>query len=170
MVTVIKSLFTAEAGESALVEFLDHASQSIRRMELGRMAMALTLARFQDGELTVAAAGMPPVLIHRSADSSIEELSVEGIPLGSMTRYSYRERRVTLAPGDTVLLMSDGFPELANDVGEPLGYSAVHDLFQKVASNPPQEVIARLAAAAEEWSGSSTPSDDITFVALQVRS
>jgi len=170
MVTVIKSLFTAEAGESALAEFLDNASRSIRRMELGRMAMALTLARYQDGVLTVAAAGMPPALIHRFADKRIEELAVEGVPLGSMASYAYRERQVSLAPGDTLLLMSDGFPELSNDKGEPLGYSAVSDLFQKAAAARPQELIAELVIAAEEWSGKSAPSDDITFVALQVRS
>lgn len=168
MVTVIKSLFTAEADDSGLSEFLEKASDSIRKMDLGRMAMALTLVRFDDGVLSVAAAGMPPLLIHRAAGQSVEEVSVEGVPLGSMSQYRYKERQVDLAPGDTVLLMSDGFPELANDKGEPLGYSAVHDLFRKAATNRPRELIAQLAAAAESWSGEAHPSDDITFVALQM--
>lgn len=169
MVTVIKSLFTAEADDSGLSEFLEKASHSIRRMDLGRMAMALTLVRFQDGVLSVAAAGMPPVLIHRAAGGTVEELAVEGVPLGSMAGYQYKERQVELSPGDTVLLMSDGFPELANDQGEPLGYTTVHELFQQAATRQPQDLIARLATAAEEWSGEANPSDDITFVALQVK-
>ena len=94
MVTVIKSLFTAEADDSGLSEFLDKASQSIRKMDLGRMAMALTLVRFDNGVLSVAAAGMPPILIHRLAEQVVEEVSVEGVPLGSMSQYRYRERQV----------------------------------------------------------------------------
>ena len=169
MVTVIKSLFAAEAGEMGLATFLDKAAQSIRRMDLGRMAMALTLARYHGGSMTVAAAGMPPVLIHRSSSREVEELTVEGVPLGSMSRSTYRERRVGLEPGDTVLLMSDGFPELVNPQGEPLGYAAVRDLFAAKGGIPPQELIAELADVAADWSGDASPSDDITFVVLQVR-
>jgi serine phosphatase RsbU (regulator of sigma subunit) len=31
---------------------------------------------------------------------------ISAVPLGSMSRYRYKERQVNLAPGDTVLLMS----------------------------------------------------------------
>ena len=169
MVTVIKSLFTAEADERGLAEFLEKASQSIRKMDLGRMAMALTLVRFDGGILSVAAAGMPPILIHRAADRIVEEVAIESVPLGSMSRYRYQERQVHVATGDTVLLMSDGFPELSNEQGEPLGYTAVQDLFRQAGTESPQELIAQLASAAESWSGEAHPSDDITFVALQMR-
>ena len=87
-----------------------------------------------------------------------------------MARYEYGSRRVELSPGDTVLMMSDGFPELTNDKGEPLGYPAVQELFRENGTEGPEELIARLATAAEAWSGSTHPSDDITFVALRVRS
>ena len=40
---------------------------------------------------------------------------MEGVPLGSMAQASYRERQTTLDRGDSVLLMSDGFPELTNE-------------------------------------------------------
>ena len=45
MVTVIKSLFSAYPLESGLSEFLGDANRAIKRMDLGRMAMALVLAR-----------------------------------------------------------------------------------------------------------------------------
>ncbi len=169
MVTVIKSLFAAEAGTMGLAPFLDKASQSIRRMELGRMAMALTLARYQEGRLRVAAAGMPPVLIHRSSSQNVDELALEGVPLGSMGNASYQECQVDVAAGDTVLLMTDGFPELTNDKGEPLGYVAVRNLFAAHGSAGPKQLIGELADAAAAWSGDSSPNDDITFVVIQVK-
>ena len=65
MVTVVKSLLIADAGQSGPAEFLGSANRAIRRMELQRMAMALCMARFDGRRLTVASAGMPPVLVHR---------------------------------------------------------------------------------------------------------
>ena len=87
-----------------------------------------------------------------------------------MAHSSYLEREVLLGPGDTVLLMSDGFPELADSRGKPLGYAAVLDLFAAEGGLAPQELISKLASAAQEWSGDLSPSDDITFVALRVKS
>ena len=133
------------------------------------MAMALTLARFRGGVLTVAAAGMPPILVFRAKTRQVEEVVVEGVPLGSMTHFEYVEKRIDLESEDTVLLMTDGFPELANGQGEPMGYAAVQQHFAGSAGKPPQDLIADLAAAADRWSGGSSPSDDVTFVVLRVR-
>jgi serine phosphatase RsbU (regulator of sigma subunit) len=168
MVTVIKSLFTSAAADCELATFLANSSRAIKSMDLGRMAMALTLARYANRSLRVAAAGMPPLLIHRSATGEIEEVGVQGLPLGAMSDYRYRERQVGLAPGDTVLLLSDGFPELADESGEPLGYAKVRSVYRQAAARSPGELIAELARAAESWGG-SVPSDDITFVALRVK-
>ena len=134
------------------------------------MAMALTLARYEEGRLKVAAAGMPPVLIHRSSSQNVDELALEGVPLGSMGNASYQDCQVDVAAGDTVLLMTDGFPELTNDKGEPLGYAAVRSLFAAHGSAGPKQLIGELADAAAAWSGDASPNDDITFVVIQVKS
>jgi len=168
MVTVIKSLFTAWSSSDALAEFLSEAAASIKRMELGRMAMALVLARIEGLRLKVSSAGMPPVLVCR-ASGSVEELALSGLPLGGMARVTYEERRVDLERGDTVLLMSDGFPELPNAEGEPIGYDRVRQLLVESCDGTPQEIIQGLAQFAADWRPGEAPSDDITFVALRLR-
>ena len=169
MVTVIKGLFTARAGESAPAEFLLHANAVIRRMQLGRMAMALAVVRIHGRTLRVSSAGMPPLLIHRAATGSIEEVCLEGTPLGSLGDPAYAEREVDLAPGDTVLLMTDGFPELLSMDGEPLGYPRTGELFAAEAGKAPAALLAGLAAAGDAWCDGCTPADDVTFVALRMR-
>ena len=171
MVTVVKSLFSAHASSSRpgeLVDFLSEASRTIRRMDLERMAMTLTLARLENGILTVAAAGMPPVLLHRRAAGTLDEIALEGMPLGGL-EFAYRERRVELATGDTVLLMSDGFPELVGSDGEVLGYRGAREAFAAAAAREPQQIVAELASAVTEWTGGQPPGDDVTFVVLRVR-
>lgn len=168
MVTAIKSLFSAYAGSADLASFLVEAARAVRRMDLGRMAMALSLVRLEGGALTVSAAGMPPVLVYRRATGRVEEIALPGMPLGGLA-FEYRQARMEVAPGDTILLMTDGLPELTDAQGEPLGYPRVRSAFEAVGERAPEEVIAGLTETAGAWAGSQAPKDDITLVVIRVR-
>jgi serine phosphatase RsbU (regulator of sigma subunit) len=171
MVTVVKTLFSGYGGTSsspAPAEFLAEAAETIKRMDLGRMAMALSLARFDARTFTVASAGMPPVFIHRTAADTVEEIALEATPLGSFGS-DYPQTSVSLQPGDTVLFLSDGFPELMNDAGQQLGYTGALDAFATAAkAASAQDVIAALEGVARQWHGEAAPNDDVTFVVVRV--
>lgn len=167
MVTVLKSLFTDRGGPEPLETFLGRANRTIKRMELGRVTMAMGLARFAGDRLEVALAGMPPVLVHRAATGRVEELMVEALPLGGLAEGEYRRLETRLASGDTVLVLSDGLPELPSPDGDPYGYRRCRDAFAEAAAGTPDEVVARLLAAAESWAGTATPADDMTFVVVR---
>lgn len=169
MVTVVKSLLTADAGVSSPADFLRSANRAIRRMRLERMTMALCMARFEGRSLIIASAAMPPVLVHRAATGEVEELTFCGMPLGGLDD-GFPERTIEVDPGDTVLLMSDGFPELPAPSGDPLGYGEARDRFAKVADLAPEEIIAALQEEAARWAGTDLPHDDLTFVVLRGRS
>jgi len=169
MVTVVKGLFTARASEVAPAAFLGHANEVIRRMHLGRMAMALSVLRLHGGHLTASAAGMPPLLIHRAATGAVEEVCLNATPLGARAETAYPECEADLASGDTLLLMTDGFPELLGPAGDPLGYPRVTELFAAAAGQDPESVIADLTAAGEAWSAGTALHDDVTFVVVKVR-
>lgn len=168
MVTVVKSLFSADSGWSAPKEFLTGAATAVKRMELGRMAMGLTVARLEGRTITLAAAGMPPALLFRAAARNVEEIALEGMPLGGLA-FEYREARLGADPGDTLLLMSDGLPELLDGTGEPFGYVRVRSLFESLGGRTPEEVVAGLIDAAGSWTGGKPPNDDVTFVVVRVR-
>jgi serine phosphatase RsbU (regulator of sigma subunit) len=168
MVTVVKSLFSADSGRSAPRDFLAEAAGAVKRMELERMAMSLTLARMKGKTLTLAAAGMPPALLYRAATGQVQEIALEGMPLGGLA-YDYQELSLEVAPGDTLLLMSDGLPELQDEQGEPFGYPRVRESFQELGGKTPEAVIAGLGEAARAWTGGKPPNDDVTFVAVRVR-
>ena len=131
------------------------------------MNMALTLLRIDQGRITVSAAGMPPALHYSQADRRLQEIELVGTPLGSLADVSYQLWESELAPGDTVLLMTDGFAELLNGDEETMGYPRAYEIFEASASKAPEEIIVDLSAAAEAWAGGLPPRDDITFVVLQ---
>jgi serine phosphatase RsbU (regulator of sigma subunit) len=168
MVTAVKSLFSADAGSSGPRDFLVEAARAIKRMALDRMAMGLCLAHLRGRELTFSSAGMPPLLIYRRASASVEEVALAGMPLGGLAS-DYQERRLEIEPGDTLLMMTDGLPELADPEGEPLGYPRVRELFAELGHLSPAELIAGLARAAESWAAGQAPKDDMTFVVIRVR-
>ena len=167
MVTIIKSLFSAHTTDGP-GDFLAAAGEAIRRMDLGRMLMALTLGRFSDGRLTLSAAGMPPVLRFTSSTASVEELELSGMPLGGMA-WDYGERTVEVSSGDTFLFLSDGFPEAVDASGTPYGYERVAEVFCKAAQRIPREIIKDLLESAESWRGEMELADDLTLVVVRVR-
>jgi serine phosphatase RsbU (regulator of sigma subunit) len=169
MVTVAKGLFTARGAELPPAEFLGHANEVIRRMQLGRMAMALSLLRIEGRRLIMASAGMPPLLIHRAQSGAVEEFCLPATPLGALAEPAYPDCATDLAPGDTLLLMTDGFPELLSPSGDPLGYPRASELFAAAAGKDPETVLADLAAAGESWSAGAPLHDDVTFVVVKVR-
>jgi serine phosphatase RsbU (regulator of sigma subunit) len=168
MVTAVKSLFSAFAGQRGPRELLDEAARAVRRMELERMAMGLAVVRLQDGALTLSSAGMPPVLVYRAGSGHAEEIVLQGMPLGGFAQ-EYEDRRLDLSPGDVILMMTDGLPELANGEGDPLGYPKVRALFEELGSRTPEEIIAGLNRAAEAWAKGEAVKDDVTLVAMRVR-
>jgi serine phosphatase RsbU (regulator of sigma subunit) len=167
MVTIVKSLFSSYGGGRQPSEFLAEAGKAIRGMELGRMAMAFMLGRIAGRRLTVSSAGMPPVLLHRARSRQIEELAMSGMPLGSFGG-EFEDLVVDLEAGDTLLFLSDGFPELLDSRGDPLGYVAVENAFGVVAGGSPDEIIQALSRAADQRTGGEPPNDDITFVVVRV--
>jgi serine phosphatase RsbU (regulator of sigma subunit) len=167
MVATMKSLFTAAPFAADLVEFFHQSSRVLKQMNLGNLYMAMTLLRLKDDHLQVAGAGMPPLLIHRAASGSVEEILMRTMPLGAPAGFLYEQKSVPLFAGDTVLMMTDGYAELFNDKDEMLDYPSVTEYFEKAASHSPAGIIEHLLSAGEKWRQGRSQHDDITFVVLQ---
>ena len=166
MVTAAKSLFTAST-DLGPQRFLSQATTVFRTMRLGRMLMAMAIAHLQKDGLRVSMAGMPPLLVRRKAQGTVEEFVIPGLPLGSFKGLPYREIHIPLASGDTVLMMSDGFPELLDEDDNPLGYKKALSIFEEVGGKEPTQIIDALEARSDAYRGARAQADDMTFVVLK---
>ena len=117
----------------------------------------------------MSAAGMPPVFIYKRESQTIEEHVMKGMPLGTFSNFPYALTKGELSVGDTILLMSDGFPELFNDKKEMYGYKRARNLFEELATESPEEIISKLKNAGSEWVNDNDPDDDVTFVVIKVK-
>ena len=69
-------------------------------------------------ELRVASAGHPPSMIFSPTRQSSNEIDIKGIALGLLPSQSYETAKIPLAPGDRIVIYSDGVTEAATPDGE----------------------------------------------------
>lgn len=169
VVTATKSLFNHLAETADVTELFSHSSRALKRMNMRSLFMAMTIARVSGNRLTLSSAGMPPVLIYRAATAEVEDIQLTGVPLGSVTSYQYRQQHLTIAPGDVIVLMSDGLPERFNPVGEMLGYDHPRIALKEASALSAQAIIERLLADADNWAKGRPLDDDVTFVVVKVQ-
>ena len=74
---------------------------------------------------------------------------------------------VSFCKDDVLVLLSDGYAELHNEQGEMMGYEKPAEILSKAGCAPIDEIIAHFRKAADEWTDSSSPNDDMTFVVVK---
>ena len=169
VVSAVKSLFKTSAPDADNLETLERISQGIKSMNLKRLYMAMTLVTFNGNRVTLAAAGMPPALIYRADENLVEEILLGGMPLGGFIGAEREEASSELQSGDTILLMSDGLPEMLNPENEMLDYPKTRELFEEVADQSPNAIIDHLFKASTSWADGEPQADDITLVVIKVK-
>ena len=150
-------------------EFFSSANKAIKQMNLGRMMMAFAMLNIKDNKLKLGNAGMPPVYIYRNSNSSIEEIVFNGMPLGALLDSKFVVNEFELKAEDTLLILSDGFPELTNISSEMYGYDRIKTEFQSVGEKEPAEIVEHLKNSASQWVNGKEPDDDVTFVVIKVK-
>lgn len=93
------------------------------------------------------------------ADGTIEELSPRALPLGIVRGENYQEGSITFAPGDALVVYSDGVTDARPDLG--LDRDKIGALLHGTRSA--QEIVDRIL---EATATDQAPPDDITVVAL----
>lgn len=103
---------------------------------------------------------------YRYTADGVVELRATGMPLGLMPGMGYDEKETTLAPGEYVLLYSDGLVEAHNAEREMFGFPRLQELMATHANGDTLKdfLLAQLAAfTGPGWE----QEDDVTLVTLQ---
>jgi serine phosphatase RsbU (regulator of sigma subunit) len=169
MVTAAKSLFSTHAANPDILFTFTEISRCLKYMDMHLLTMCMAIIKITDHKMIMSSAGMPPTLLFREDTKQLDEITLKGMPLGAVNTFPYSLKETTLQTGDTLLLLSDGLPELFNSQKEMFGYEKVQTEFHKVAEKSPEKIIERLKSCVFDWTGKSEPDDDVTFVVIKVK-
>src|SRR3990172_7918044 len=125
MVTAAKSIFNSFVNNQDILFTFQEFTRVIKGMQLSSMSMCLSLLKIKGNKMEMSAAGMPHALLYRSNKMNVEEIALKGMPLVAVNYFPYQTKTTELNSGDTILLLSDGLPELFNGKKEMFGYERV---------------------------------------------
>jgi PAS domain S-box-containing protein len=85
------------------------------------------IADLKNATLTYCSAGHPPALLVRRNQNAVELLNVQSGVVGAFREMTYRDGRVALEEGDTLLLYTDGVTEARAKSGEFFGETGLRE-------------------------------------------
>ncbi len=127
---------------------------------------ALVLVDSVTGRCQYVGAGHTESLLVR-ADGRVEWLGPTGIPLGLFTDMSWNEQQITLLPGDTLVLYSDGVSEAQTVDHAEFEPERLAQVVRAVRHEPPDAVITHVLDAVDRFVQGAPQFDDITLMVLQ---
>jgi serine phosphatase RsbU (regulator of sigma subunit) len=153
----------ATAGEQP-ERFLRSVNQLLYENTAERDYATLFFAEYDDDtrKLRYANCGHPPALLLRS-DDGLERLGSTCTVMGLFDKWDCTLQERELAPGDAVLLYSDGMTEALNDAGDEFGEERLMEAVRQNCELSPPELLAAVADQARRFSPYEQ-GDDITLV------
>jgi hypothetical protein len=109
-----------------------------------------------------------PIL--RRASGQIERLDVGGLPFGILPEAQYQSATVTLAPGDWLIIFTDGVVEAENFRQQEFGEVRLFGAIEAEQSTTPADMLKRLMADLDLFVGNTPQHDDVTCMLLKAES
>lgn len=119
----------------------------------------------RDGAVEICNAGHPyPLHVQEGRVSRIEST---GLPLGLFCDGAYTSRRLTLAPGDSLVLYSDGLSESLNESSEEYGIDRLAAWLPGRRALAAPALVEGLLAEAGRFRARAPRTDDLTVMVLR---
>jgi PAS domain S-box-containing protein len=160
-----KSYFQTLAKRCSQREVLTGISDALSNLGIPSVYLCLMLVRIQQREAAVVGAGMPPFFL-RHTSGRIERIEVAGTPLGLRGKPKFDGAVLPFDRGTTMLIFSDGLPDLLDADDRELGYERIESSFG-AAGEKAEDVLTNAIALVGDWSKGRPIADDVTIVALR---
>jgi len=117
------------------------------------------------GRVEICNAGhCTPLLFPANGNSRIE---ANGVPLGLFAGSQYSMRRLQFAPGQGLLLYTDGVTESRNSLDEEYGVERLAAFLARQTRLDPRELVRACRQELDGFSPGSSRADDVTIMAIR---
>ncbi len=146
-----------------------HVNEMLYPESLRRMFVTLvySILDTRTGQVEYCNAGHhPPYLIRQTGEVTALERT-GGLGLCLLPDFDYQSKNMTLHPGDSLVLFTDGVTEAVDSQREQFTEERLADCLRRLNDHAPAAMIQDVLHAVETFSEGTPQPDDITLLALQ---
>jgi len=126
----------------------------------------LVCARFAStGRLEICNAGHCPPLLLQGGE--VVPIEATGVPIGMFCVEDYGVKALTLEPGDTLVLYTDGITETRNTADEEYGEQRIAALAGRLAGETPTAIVNACVRDVTAFRGRARLLDDLTVMVVR---
>jgi sigma-B regulation protein RsbU (phosphoserine phosphatase) len=153
-------------ADTPLDQLLEKVSRTLCETTLPAHFATLACGRAHpSGEVEMANAGHMPALVARG--DAVEEIPATGLPVGMFCQAKFSVSKVSLAPGDLLLLYTDGYTEARDPENEEFGRERLATLLARHAGLPPRDLLAALMHELDRFRSGTPMTDDLSLMVLR---
>jgi sigma-B regulation protein RsbU (phosphoserine phosphatase) len=163
----LNATFRSLAAANLSVDRMAEAANRIfcKSTLAGQYATLIVGRAAENGVVDFVSAGHLP-LLHVQANGASAH-GATGVPLGMFCDSRYSAHNLTLQPGESLLLYTDGLTEAQNASGEEYGLERITRLAAQSAALAPEKLLANCVADLLGYLGSAKRNDDLSLLALR---
>lgn len=165
--TVASSIRAFADGRHSPKEVVEQLNSAVTRSSAAGKFVTFFYAELDRtrGVLRYVNAGHNYPLLRR-ASGEILSLEAGGMPLGLFPGAPYEEAEVAFAPGDSLLMFSDGIPEAMDSFHQEYGDERLEAHWRGHANQPGAALLDRVYEDVERFRGAAPQSDDMTMLVV----
>lgn len=91
-----------------------------------------------------------------------------GLVVGAMPGFSFASARMRFAPGDSIVLFSDGVTETRSPSGELFGHARLRRVLEGSESATALETLEAIRGASRTFAAGAPPADDLTVLVVRL--
>jgi sigma-B regulation protein RsbU (phosphoserine phosphatase) len=127
----------------------------------------VAILNIRTGELVYTNAGHNPPYLKRK-DGTLQRLDKRHGPvIGALEGMVYKEDKETMAPGDLLVLFTDGVTEAMDEEDRLFSDDRYAELLDRMDADDPESMVGNTLAAVEAFTGEAEQTDDITVLVLK---
>jgi len=166
LVSLLKSyIHTEAANDKSLAEFMARLNDFLFSVSLPTQFATAALFRVDAGrELVYSNAAHPPFLLHQCRNGKTILLEQPSNLLGAMPNMKFEEHSISVSPGDTLFVYTDGLTDRVNRDGEFYSIDRVAEVLDRANGADLATVYDSIYADVSNFAATEEFKDDIAFV------
>ena len=158
------------ASPAAVLAAVNRQICSINRKSKMFVTVWLGILDISSGVLNCANAGHEYPFLRRAGEKFGIVKDFHGLVAGGIKTTVYQDYQLTLQPGDTIFLYTDGVPDAANEQRKRFGTGRLEETLNRIDAPGCREILDGVLADVLRFTGNAEQYDDLTMLCLRYKS